>query len=178
MPEYPYKRECDNCGAPIFVYYSQKSKTEYARNSNKYINYNNNEKPDYHQCRNWKGDKGKPAPQPQPSAPALQPTHQSTPQVELQSADQMVQIKEKITSITLSRTVSYKYGKAKEYATEKEEIMDSFTCGLTIDIDSKDLNAIERTIDSNLQQINAALRKEIWHKYKLKLLTGDAYIDK
>ena len=160
----PYEANCDNCNAPIFVYKSKKTGKEYARDSATYINYDAGEKPDYHRCPNWRGAKEKVQPKPQPQKET------TSSEANLQPTNQMVTVDDKITSITISRTASYKYGRAKQYAEEKEEFMDSITVGLSVDVSSEDPQAIERKMDNSKQIITNELKREIWDRYQFKLI--------
>lgn len=160
---YPYSANCSNCGSQIFVYKSQRTGNEYARDSTVYINYNAGQKPDYHRCPNWRPSEPKPQ-----SKPVEQET--ITKETQLQPVEKMVTVVDKITSITISRTASYKYGRAKQYAEEKEEFMDSITVGLSVDVSSDDPQVIERKIDNSKQIITNELKREIWDKYQFKLI--------
>lgn len=168
--EYPKVAECDNCSGTIYVYKSQRTGNEYARDSTVYIDYNAGQKPDYHRCPNWRDTRTRKEKPPKPATRPYPPSAKQTPEVDLEPVEKMVSVDDKITTITISRTASYKYGRAKEHAEEKEEFLDSITVGLSVDVSSDDPQIIERKIDNSKQIITNELKREIWDKYQFKLI--------
>ena len=158
-PKYPFKAKCGNCGQDIFVHWSKKKEVEYACNTFKSYE-------DFHACPNWK--KGmklvmieqKP-PTPEPSKPVLQ------------SADQLPVVKGKVVKINLSRTLSYKYGVAKEYGVEKEDIFNSLTYGVEVECDIDNLPVLEQLQTQTKKHIDAVLWEDFLKKRKLRLITGE-----
>ncbi len=182
MTDYPYESTCDNCGMTIQVYLKKDKTGEYARNSKKYINYNAGERPDFHQCRNWKAKKGEKKkektiitpPAPPPEKPkSSEKTAEEYLKPRFESADTLPVVKGKVAEINLSRTVSYKYGVAKEYATEKEEIFNSLTYGVRVECEIDNLPVLEKLQTQYGNHINAVLWEDFLKKRKLKLIKGE-----
>lgn len=173
MTDYPDERNCDNCGMTIFVFFSKGKQKEYARNSMKHVNYQDGEKPDFHQCRNWKGqpvvkpiekieqDVREVKVKPKPKPITQKETIEEYLEPKLTPADQVTQVKGKVVEITTSRTVSYKYGVSAEYATEKEEIFESFTYGTKTEVDiSQGNHALENTSLLAINDVNGVIHDQ------------------
>ncbi len=192
MTDYPDERTCDNCGQTIFVYYSKKRSREYSRDSMKFINYDDGEKPDYHKCPNWKAGMRKtmikkkkqkpiitpPAPPPEEPKPQKE-TIDEYLEPKYTSADQVTVVRGKVTEIITSRTVSYKYGLAKEYSTEKEEIMESFTYGTRTEVDSSLEEHDFQTLQTQaLQHVNHVIHEQFSKHLNYRLIEQTGLIRK
>ena len=89
------------------------------------------------------------------------------------SADELPVVKGKVVEINLSRTVSYKYGVAAEYATEKEEILNSLTYGVKVECDVDSLPVLEKLQTQTGNHINAVLWEDFLKKRKLRMIKGE-----
>lgn len=193
---YPYQVRCSECEAIVYIQWSKNKQKEYATNSSNRTDFHNTchiskVRPRY--SARIEAD----VPQPklgveQPmTQQQLKPEHQLQKKdyettdasgyqlkpgdavIKFKTADQMAQIKEKITEISLSRTGSYKYGVSREYATEKEEIMDSLTYGIKLEIEATDIPSLERITAIYQKHIDAVIFEKIIQLHPLKMIGKD-----
>jgi hypothetical protein len=78
----------------------------------------------------------------------------------------------RVKKIIVSRTLSINYGVAREYAVEKEALLNSFTLGMEAETDA-DLNQAELVTRDLINQVNFITKTEFTEKTVLRLLKND-----
>jgi len=158
----PVKTICAECGKEIYIFHSKTKDVDYACNSNKYN--------DFHKCKNWRL---------KPSSivrlvPEVKERKDEIIGTVLRSADELVlKNKVKVKEISISRAVSYRYAKAKEYGTEKEEIFDNMSFGVVLETEITDDEELDNVVDRYSSYVDRIIKNKFSTKITLKLLTED-----